>query len=73
MVPVGLTLQPDAAFLDLLGGAVEDAAYYEVAPETLWYEGGAGRLVENGFFRRFAALRARTGKPLWIKGRCRHG
>ncbi len=69
MVPVGLTLQPEEAFLDLLGDVIRrDAAYYEVAPETLWRADGAGELVENGFFRAFAALRARTGRPFVAHG-----
>jgi hypothetical protein len=69
VIPVGLTLQPEEAFLALLGGVIEDDAdYYEVAPETLWRLDGAGELVENGFSRGFAALRARTGRPFVAHG-----
>ncbi|MFT3772335.1 MAG: DUF692 family protein [Minicystis sp.] len=69
MIPVGLTLQPEEAFLDLLGDVIRrDADYYEVAPETLWRLDGGGGLGENGFFRRFVALRAETDKPFVAHG-----
>lgn len=68
MIPVGLTLQPEEAFLDLLGEVIaRDAEYYEVAPETLWRERD-GELVENGFFRRFFALREASGKAFVAHG-----
>lgn len=69
-VPVGITLQPDEPFLDLLAEAVAEADYYEVAPETLWRDVGDGELVleENGFHRRFAALARETGKPFVAHG-----
>ena len=36
MIPVGLALQPEEAFLDLLGDVIlRDADYYEVAPENM--------------------------------------
>jgi uncharacterized protein len=63
MVPVGFTLQPELEFLERLDELiVARADYYEVAPETLWREDAHGRLGPNGYHRRFAALRARTGK-----------
>ncbi|APR75375.1 Hypothetical protein A7982_00721 [Minicystis rosea] len=69
MISVGLTLQPDDAFLDLLGAVIRDEAeHFEVAPETLWRLDGGGVLQENGFFRRFAALRAETKKPFVAHG-----
>lgn len=74
MIPVGLTLQPEEEYLDLLGDVIRrDADYYEVAPETLWRARGRAPddgavLEENGFFRRFVALRAETGKPFVAHG-----
>src|SRR6202012_5592267 len=69
VIPGGLTLQPEEPFLELLDGVIEhDADYYEVAPETLWRLDGAGALTDNGYFRRFAALRARTGRPFIAHG-----
>lgn len=64
MIGLGLTLQPEEAFLELLGEACRaDVDYYEVAPETLWWEAG-GRLLPNGYHRRLQALVAETGKPV---------
>lgn len=69
MIPVGLTLQPEEAFLDLLGRVIEeDADHYEVAPETLWRLDGAGALADNGFFRRFVALKEKTRRPFLAHG-----
>jgi uncharacterized protein len=73
VIPVGFTLQPDAAFLDLLGDVVRrEVDYYEVAPETLWRcaEDGdeAAPLRENGFHRAFAALGAEQDKPFVAHG-----
>lgn len=69
MIPVGLTLQPEEAFLELLARVIdEDADHYEVAPETLWRLDGAGALADNGFFRRFVALKERTGRPFVAHG-----
>jgi uncharacterized protein (UPF0276 family) len=69
VVPVGLTLQPEEAYLDLLADVIlRDADYYEVAPETLWRTDEGGDIVENGFFRAFAALRERTGRPFVAHG-----
>jgi uncharacterized protein (UPF0276 family) len=56
VIPVGFTLQPDAAFLERCGDLIDGVDYYEVAPETLWRARGL-RLVPNGFHRRFLALR----------------
>ncbi|CAN90298.1 hypothetical protein sce0141 [Sorangium cellulosum So ce56] len=71
MIPVGLTLQPDAAFLDLLAEVIlRDADYYEVAPETLWRVPDAAEadLQENGFHRRFAELARRSDRPFVAHG-----
>ena len=66
---IGLTLQPEDAYLDLLGPVIaEEADYYEVAPETLWYPGPEGTLLPNGFHPRFAALGRETGRPFVAHG-----
>jgi uncharacterized protein (UPF0276 family) len=57
MIPVGLTLQPEEAYLDRLAPLFEEADYLEVAPETLWKRGGLGGLEPNGFHRRFLEMR----------------
>jgi len=77
LIPVGLTLQPDAAFLDLLAEVIRrDADYYEVAPETLWRAPDAAEddladladLQENGFHRRFAELARRSDRRFVAHG-----
>lgn len=69
MIGLGFTLQPDEGFLDLLSEIIETTPdYYEVAPETLWYEGEDGALLLNGYFERFSALQRRTGKPIVAHG-----
>jgi len=69
MVPVGLTLQPEEAYLDALAPLLdEDADYYEVAPETLWRRDAAGALVPNGFHKLFLERRERTGRPFVAHG-----
>ncbi|MEZ5963758.1 MAG: DUF692 family protein [Planctomycetota bacterium] len=50
MAKVGVTFQPDRAYLDLvLPLAVELADYVEVAPETLWRRDAHGNLAANAF------------------------
>lgn len=69
MIPVGLTLQPEEAYLELLGGVIErDADYFEVAPETMWRADGAGDLHKNGFRARFASIGARLRRPFVAHG-----
>lgn len=74
MIPVGLTLQPDEAFLDLLAEVIDrEADYYEVAPETLWRvpdedEADLADLQKNGFHRRFAQLARASGRPFVAHG-----
>lgn len=68
MIGVGLALQPEQAFLDLLEPVIRDVDYYEVAPETLWWADAQGGLHENGYFGRFAQLLAATGKPFVAHG-----
>jgi uncharacterized protein (UPF0276 family) len=69
MIPVGLTLQPEEAYLDTLAPLLdEDADYYEVAPETLWRRDAAGALVPNGFHKLFLERRERTQRPFVAHG-----
>ncbi|EYF01475.1 multinuclear nonheme iron-dependent oxidase [Chondromyces apiculatus] len=66
MIPVGFTLQPEEAFLDLLGEVIRDEAdYHEITPETLWWapDEDEARLEENGFHAVFAELARQSGKP----------
>jgi len=69
VIAAGFTLQPDDEFLGRLAGLIqEDPDYYEVAPETLWASRPDGGIEANGFFRRFAELRARTRRPFVAHG-----
>jgi hypothetical protein len=69
VVAVGFTLQPELAFLELCEELIRrDVDYYEVAPETLWRGDERGRLGPNGFHRRFAQLKAETGRPFVAHG-----
>lgn len=62
MIPVGLTLAPDAAFLGLLEEVILTRIdYAEITPETTWRLDADGALVPNDFHGRFAALVARAG------------
>jgi uncharacterized protein (UPF0276 family) len=66
---VGLTLAPEARFLDLLEAVIlEEPDYYEVAPETLWTVDQDGRLTTNDYHGLFAQLRQRTGRPFVAHG-----
>src|SRR5438552_248889 len=69
MVALGLTLQPEAEYLELLDQTLRaDVDYYEVAPETTWRTDESGRLLPNGFHRRFSELALQTGKPVVAHG-----
>lgn len=69
MIPVGLTLQPDVVYLDLLHDVIRaEAEYVEVAPETLWRQAPSGALEPNGFHRAFRALREELGRPFVAHG-----
>src|SRR5262245_17477661 len=69
MIPVGFALHPDDEFLELNREIIErEAEYYEVAPETLWAEHADGSLHPNGFWRRFAELKEKTGRPFVAHG-----
>jgi uncharacterized protein (UPF0276 family) len=60
---VGISLQPEVAFLELLAPVLADADYFEVAPETTWRRGADGSWQPNGFHREFLRLGAALGKP----------
>lgn len=65
MFGVGLALQPETAFLDLLDQVIcTEADYYEVIPETLWWEDENGVLRDNSFFRRLESLCTERPKPI---------
>lgn len=69
MVDVGITLQPERRYLDLVTPLAEAAAdYVEVAPETLWRRDADDRIVPNGFHREIAAFVASTKKPVVAHG-----
>jgi len=69
VVAVGITLQPDRRYLDLLAPLfADDADYFEVAPETLWRADPDGQLRPNGFYQEFLALARRTAKPVVAHG-----
>jgi uncharacterized protein (UPF0276 family) len=64
-VGVGLSLQPDLQYLDLVAPLLPCVDYFEIAPETTWLAPKDPRapLGENGFHRRFFALGRRLSKP----------
>jgi uncharacterized protein (UPF0276 family) len=69
VIPVGLSLVPDVVFLDLLHDVIRDEAdYYELAPETLWFRSSSGALEPNGFHRTFRELVDATRKPVVAHG-----
>jgi uncharacterized protein len=69
VIPVGLSLQPDVVFLDLLHDVIRDEVdYYELAPETLWFRSSSGALEPNGFHRMFRELAASTQRPVVAHG-----
>jgi uncharacterized protein (UPF0276 family) len=65
---VGITLQAERAYLDLVGPLAEaEADYVEVAPETL-LEASRGELVQNAYGREVARWVARTRLPVVAHG-----
>jgi len=66
---VGITLQPERKYLDLLAPLfLEEAEYLEVAPETLWVRDDSEKIVPNGFWREFQAFQQATGRPFVAHG-----
>ncbi len=69
MITVGLMLGPSEELLELLGPVLdEDCEHFELAPETTWYEDGAGAFHPNAYHRHFAALKRRTRRPFLAHG-----
>lgn len=68
MIPVlgiGLALQPDQEFLGLLDEVIRcEVDFYEVTPETLWWEQEDGSLVENAYHHRLQELVRKTHRPV---------
>jgi uncharacterized protein len=68
-VGVGFTLQPEAAYLDLLGAVIHELPdYYEVVPETTWKPDGKGGFAPNGYHQVFGRIREQTGRPFVAHG-----
>jgi len=68
-VRVGLTLQPEAEYLERLDVLLrEEADYVEVAPETLWRRGRDGEFEPNRYHDLFRTFRDETGKPFVAHG-----
>jgi uncharacterized protein (UPF0276 family) len=65
---VGFALPPDAETLERVQPLLARTELFEVTPETLWVEDGAGDLVPNGFHRRFLALARRLRRPVVAHG-----
>lgn len=65
MIAVGVTLQPDRVYLDLVEPLARDyAGYVEVAPETLWRRSDDGRFVPNGYHARLRNWLAERRLPV---------
>lgn len=63
-VAVGLTLQPEPAYLELLAPLFAEVDYFEVTPETAWRRDAAsGALVPNGYWREYLRLGEAHDKP----------
>lgn len=63
MARVGITLQPEEAYLDLLQPVFDVADYFEVAPETMWRVDARGAWLPNDYWRRFLEEGRARGKP----------
>ncbi len=63
-VKIGFTLQPEQAFLELLGDLLRNGPdYFEVAPETCWIPGPGNSFIPNGFSHKFLELGHETNTP----------
>ena len=61
---IGITLQPERRYLELLEPLfVDEADYFEIAPETTWFVRPDGKTERNAFHRAFLDIGARTNKP----------
>ena len=64
-VGVGFALHPDAEYLGLCRGIIEnDAEFFEIAPESLWLPAADGTLAPSPWADMIADLCARSGKPV---------
>ena len=69
MIPVGLTIQPEREYCELLEPLfLEEADYFEVTPETMWVRDGDEAFRPNGYWRVFREYGERTGKPFVAHG-----
>jgi uncharacterized protein (UPF0276 family) len=69
MVAVGITLQPEDAFLGRLDRVLrEEADYFEVAPETLWAVDDDDRFRPNRYRGAFLALAEKARRPFVAHG-----
>ncbi len=65
MLGVGLSLQPDREFLGLLDEVLHsEVDFYEVSPETLWWEDEEGSLRENSYHRLLQTLVQKTQRKV---------
>ncbi|MCB9879316.1 MAG: DUF692 family protein [Planctomycetes bacterium] len=63
-VAVGLTLQPEPAYLELLAPRFAEVDYLEVTPETAWRRDvSTGAIEPNGFWREYLRIGAAHDKP----------
>ena len=69
MTAIGITLQPQEEYLDLLGEVIRsEPDYYEVSPETLWRLNSVGQLESNDFYARFLELGQAARRPFVAHG-----
>lgn len=69
MIPIGIPLQPDEVYLELLDGVIrEHADYVEIAPETTWRVDARGELSANGYHARFREFVASADKACVAHG-----
>ncbi len=69
---VGVTLQPDEAYLELLQPVFDDVDYFEVAPETTWRPATRDDAWQpNGFWHAFLAEGRR--RDAWFVAHAVHG
>ena len=68
-VGVGFSLQPEEAFLDLLGDVIRrEPDYFELAPETCWAPERDGEFGRNGFSKTFERLGRAGGQGFVAHG-----
>ena len=60
---IGITLQPEVRYLELLQPVFDDADYFEIAPETMWARDKSGEWCSNDFFDVFLEEGRKRRKP----------